>query len=138
MPSAPGGMPPVRHSFCQAARRSPIRAQAPGSAASGSSAELGELTVDFGKAERLGFGLWSIEQGSPRKALAPLEETVAIYRELAKASPDRYLPDLANALANQGALLPLLDRPAESLPPTQEAVAIYRELACDRLWPGMT
>src|SRR6266571_4783416 len=53
--AVPDGMPPVRHRFCQAARRSPIRTRAPGSAESGSSAELGELAVDFGEVERLGF-----------------------------------------------------------------------------------
>src|ERR1022692_1789461 len=55
MPSAPDATPPVRHSFCQAAQRAPIRVQAPGSAASRSSAELGELAVDLGEVERLGF-----------------------------------------------------------------------------------
>src|ERR1035441_8772829 len=67
--------------------------------------------------------------GRPAEALPVTEEAVALYRELAAASPDRYRPDLARSLANLGVWFSALGRPAEALPVTEEAVALYRELA---------
>ena len=42
------------------------------------------------------------ELGRPTEALPVTEEAVAIRRELADASPDRYRPDLAQSLGNLG------------------------------------
>jgi tetratricopeptide (TPR) repeat protein len=67
--------------------------------------------------------------GRPAEALPPAEEAVAMYRELAAASPDRYRPDLARSLGNLGVSFWELGRPADALPVTQEAVAMFRELA---------
>ena len=51
------------------------------------------------------------------------EEAVAIRRELAAASPDRYRPDLATSLSNLGVRFSELGRPADALPVAEEAVA---------------
>ena len=48
------------------------------------------------------------------------EEAVAIRRELAAVTPDRYRPDLAQSLSNLGARLSQLGRPTEALPVTEE------------------
>ena len=39
--------------------------------------------------------------GRPEEALATIEEAVTIWRELARARPDAYLPDLATSLNNR-------------------------------------
>jgi hypothetical protein len=78
--------------------------------------------------------------GRPADALPVTEEAVAIRRELAAASPDRYRPDLASALSNLGVLFSELGRPADALPVTEEAAATYRELAAaspDRYRPDL-
>jgi tetratricopeptide (TPR) repeat protein len=67
--------------------------------------------------------------GRRDEALASTEEAVALYRELAEASPAAYLPDLAMALNNLGAQLSEVGRRDEALASTEEAVALYRELA---------
>ena len=78
--------------------------------------------------------------GRPAEALPVAEEAVAIRRELAAASPDRYRPDLAASLSNLGVTFSELGRPAEALPVAEEAVAIRRELAAaspDRYRPDL-
>ena len=78
--------------------------------------------------------------GRPAEALPVTQEAVAMYQELAAASPDRYRPDLAASLTNLGVWFSELGRPAEALPVTQEAVAIRRELAAaspDRYRPDL-
>ena len=105
---------------------------------------LGLLPADSGPAVRaywlgtLGFRL--SELGRPADALPVTEEAVAIHRELAAASPDRYRPDLATSLTNLGVRFSALGRPADALPVTEEAVAIHRELAAaspDRYRPDL-
>ena len=54
---------------------------------------------------------------------------MAIRRELAAVSPDRYRPLLARSLSNLGVYCSALGRPAEALPPAEQAVEAYRELA---------
>ena len=86
------------------------------------------------------LGVRFSELGRPADALPVTEEAVAIRRELAAASPDRYRPDLARSLNNLRILLSKLGRPAEALPVTEEAVATYRELAAaspDRYRPDL-
>ena len=61
---------------------------------------LGLLPADSGPADPARTGCASprrpaLELGRPADALPVTEEAVAIYRELAAASPDRYRPDLA-------------------------------------------
>jgi tetratricopeptide (TPR) repeat protein len=78
--------------------------------------------------------------GRPADALPVTEEAVAVYRELATASPDRYRPDLARSLSNLGVRFSELGRPADALPVTEEAVAVFRELATaspDRYRPDL-
>jgi CHAT domain-containing protein/tetratricopeptide (TPR) repeat protein len=66
--------------------------------------------------------------GQKQEALAPTEEAVKIYRELAKTNP-AILGDLARSLNNLGIHYSGLGRRQEALAPTEEAVKIHRELA---------
>ena len=102
------------------------------------------LPADSGPAVRTYWlsvlGLRLSELGRPADALPVTEEAVAMYRELAAASPDRYRPDLARSLTNLGVQFSELGRPADALPVTEEAVAMYRELAAaslDRYRPDL-
>ena len=74
-------------------------------------------------------GVTLVTLGRPAEALPVTGEAVAVYRELAAASPDRYFGELAQSLSNLGILFAELGRPAEALPVTEEAVMIRRELA---------
>ena len=67
--------------------------------------------------------------GRREEALAVIEEAVTIYRELARARPDAFLPDLAMSLNNQSLRLSDLGRREEALAVIEEAVTAYRELA---------
>ena len=67
--------------------------------------------------------------GRREEALAAIEEAAAIYRELARARPDPFLPDLAMSLNNQSVRLAGLGRREEALAAIEEAVTIRRELA---------
>ena len=105
---------------------------------------LGLLPADSGPAVRAhwlnNLGIRLSELGRPADALPVTEEAVAIRRELAAASPDRYRPDLAASLNNLGVLFSELGRPADALPVAEEAVAMYRELAAaspDRYRPDL-
>lgn len=69
------------------------------------------------------------QAGKPDQALAPAQQAVAIYRELAVGDPGRYRPDLAAALANLGVRLYQLGRPADAVTAAEEAVRFRRELA---------
>jgi tetratricopeptide (TPR) repeat protein len=74
-------------------------------------------------------GLMLNQSGRPADALPLLEETVAIYRDLAAADPGRYRSDLATSLHNLGFGFAELANPANALPAEEEAVAIRSELA---------
>ncbi len=67
--------------------------------------------------------------GRREEALAAIEQAVAIYRELAEARPDTYLPDLARSLSNQSVSMSELGRREEALAAISQAVDIRRELA---------
>ncbi|WP_162186951.1 tetratricopeptide repeat protein [Amycolatopsis vancoresmycina] len=56
---------------------------------------------------------------------------VAHHRELVKADPDRYLPDLADALFDLGSSLQALGRFRSALGFIEESVELYRRLAID-------
>ncbi|MGZ6574644.1 MAG: AAA family ATPase [Solirubrobacteraceae bacterium] len=66
--------------------------------------------------------------GHRQDALAPTEEAVMLYRELAAQSP-AFLPDLAMALTNLGNRYAEVGRREDALAPTEEAVTLHRELA---------
>jgi hypothetical protein len=63
------------------------------------------------------------------EALAAIEEAATAYRELARARPDAFLPDLAASLNNQSLRLAALGRREEALAAIEEAATAYRELA---------
>ena len=67
--------------------------------------------------------------GRREEALAAIEEAVTIRRELARARPDAFLPDLAMSLNNQSHGLSDLGRREEALAAIEEAVTIRRQLA---------
>lgn len=74
------------------------------------------------------------------EAVAAVRQAVTIYRELAAASPDRFLPDLAMSLRNLAVRLGDLGWREEALAEIEEAVTIYRELAVarpDAFRPGL-
>ncbi|MFI6079106.1 tetratricopeptide repeat protein [Actinoplanes sp. NPDC051343] len=67
--------------------------------------------------------------GRREQALAPAEDAASIYRRLAEAHPDAYLPNLATSLNNLGTCLAVLGRREQALAPAEEATGIYRRLA---------
>ena len=86
------------------------------------------------------LGLRLTGLGRPAEALTADQEAVAISRELAAVSPDRYRPGLAASLNSLGIWFSELGRPAEALPVTDEAVTMFRELAAaspDRYRPDL-
>ena len=78
--------------------------------------------------------------GKHEEAVTAGQEAVDIYRRLAEARPDAFLPQLATSLRNLGKHLSGLDRREETLAVTQEAAGIYRRLAEARpdLLPDLT
>src|SRR5690606_26499352 len=77
----------------------------------------------------LGIILSSLRR--PEEATEVTREAVGRYRELAAASPDTYLPDLAKSLNNLGACLASLGRREEAMAAMQEAVQIWRKSSSD-------
>jgi tetratricopeptide (TPR) repeat protein len=67
--------------------------------------------------------------GRREEALARAEEAMNHYRELARARPDAFTPDLAMSLNNLANMLSDLGRREEALARAEEAVAIRRDLA---------
>ena len=67
--------------------------------------------------------------GRRAEAVAAIEEAVGIYRRLAVAAPDAYLPDLALSLNNLSGSLAEVGRWAEAVAQIEEAACIYRRLA---------
>ena len=67
--------------------------------------------------------------GLPEAALDPAREAAGIYRELAEANPDSYLPDLASVLNNLGVWLGTAGLREAALDHAREAVAIRQQLA---------
>ena len=146
----PGPLPPRPRPLAGQPRRLVLRAGPPGRRAAGHRGSRRHLP---GAGRRQpgplpprprpslnNLGVRFSELGRPADALPVTEEAVAIYRELAAASPDRYRPDLARSLNNLGVRFSELGRPADALPVTEEAVAIYRELAAaspDRYRPDL-
>ena len=67
--------------------------------------------------------------GRREDALAAVDEAATLYRQLADARPDAFLPNLASALNNLSVLLSGLGRREDALAAVEEAVAIRRQLA---------
>ena len=67
--------------------------------------------------------------GRREEALEAAQEAVALYRDLAAARPDAFIPNLAMSLNNLANVLSGLGRREEALEAVQEAVALYRDLA---------
>jgi tetratricopeptide (TPR) repeat protein len=67
--------------------------------------------------------------GRREEALAANQEAVTIYRRLAEAHADAFLPDLATSLTNWGGALSNLGRREEAVAASEEAVSIYQRLA---------
>ena len=97
-------------------------------------AQLADQAGDAGqRATRLvNLGTWLADLGRPEEALAAMEEAVTAYRDLARARPDAFLPDLAMALNNQSVRLADLGRREDALAAIEEAVTAYRDLARER------
>ena len=90
-------------------------------------ANRGPVDAELARAlSNLGVFLGAV--GRRAEALAPTEEAVKLYRDLAKSNP-AFLGDLARALNNLGVSYRDLGRRAEALAPTEEAVKLYRDLA---------
>ncbi len=70
------------------------------------------------------------EVGRRDDALAPAEEAVSLYRELA-AENAAYLPNLAGALNNLGNRYAEVGRRRDAVAPTEEAVRLRGELAAE-------
>ena len=70
--------------------------------------------------------------GRHEEAYAATEEAVELYRFVARANADAFLPDLAMSLNNLGLRLSDLGRREEALAATEEALETYRRLAANR------
>jgi len=75
------------------------------------------------------LGILLADLGQRPEARRRLEEALRIHRELARAEPEAYRPELAAALNNLGALLADLGGRAEARRCYKEALVIRRELA---------
>ena len=70
--------------------------------------------------------------GRREPALEAAQEAVDLYRRLAAARPDVFMPDLAMSLNNLANMLSDLGRREAALEAAQEAVELYRQLAAAR------
>ena len=75
------------------------------------------------------LGLRLSDLGQREEALKATRQAADIYRQLAQARPDAFLPDLAVSLNNLGGDLSSLGHREEALEATREAVKIRRQLA---------
>jgi hypothetical protein len=94
-------------------------------------------TTDTAEPIRLAMSLNNLSNrlsglGRREDALAASTEAVQVYRELAAARPDAFLPDLAMSLNNLSNRLSGLGRREDALAASTEAVQVYRELAAAR------
>jgi tetratricopeptide (TPR) repeat protein len=88
---------------------------------------LGDLARDAHRRR-----LMPVWLGRLQEALDAIDEAVDIYRELAKADPDAFLPGLAGALGNQSVRRADREQPEAALEAIDEAVGVYRQLATAR------
>lgn len=72
------------------------------------------------------------EQGRAAEALPLAEDATRLYRRLARADPEIYLPDLVRALIDVGTLRSYTSWES-AVAPAQEATRIYRQLTRARV-----
>ncbi|MCS7324962.1 MAG: tetratricopeptide repeat protein, partial [Thermoflexales bacterium] len=77
----------------------------------------------------LGCALGAV--GQREAALQATQEAVSLYRQLAQANPQAFLPDLAASLHNLGARLSEVGQREAALKAALESVSIRRQLARD-------
>ena len=75
------------------------------------------------------LSVWQSTLGQREAALAPAQEAVDLYRQLALARPEAVRPDLARSLNNLGNMQSDLGQREAALASTQEAVDLRREMA---------
>ena len=126
-----GGQPVSKETLMRVAELSPHPSFA---LAAPAAVVLQRLTDDSAEdSERAGWlvnlSTWLGDLGRREEALAASEEAAGIYRRLAQADPDAFLPDLAMSLTNQSACLSELGRREHALAASEEAAGINRRLA---------
>jgi tetratricopeptide (TPR) repeat protein len=62
--------------------------------------------------------------GRREEALAQAQEAVQLYRQLAQARPDAFLPNLARSLTVHGECLAALERHSDAIHATTEAIRL--------------
>ncbi|MCB9764572.1 MAG: tetratricopeptide repeat protein [Alphaproteobacteria bacterium] len=67
--------------------------------------------------------------GRRDEALTAMQSAVALYRDLTRADPDTFQPDLALSLTNLGTMLIQTGRREQAVSAMEESVALYRGLA---------
>ncbi len=77
----------------------------------------------------VGLAIRLARTGDSEAALRANQEAVDLYRKLAAAEPEEFLPDLARSLNNLALNLSDRERHAEALQAAQEAIDLYRKLA---------
>ncbi|MDP9403373.1 MAG: tetratricopeptide repeat protein, partial [Actinomycetota bacterium] len=97
-------------------------------------AAAGSATADVDDDAKLAASLNNLAaslsgMGRRDEALAAAQEAVDLYRRLAEAAPQAFLPDLATSLNNLAAFLSGMGRRDKALTAAQEAVDLYRRLA---------
>ncbi len=98
--------------------------------------EAKSLFDRIGNAQKRGQALLSLARvrrylGQLDEALRAIQEVVELYRGLASADPQAFLPDLTASLNNLGNILSQLGRYEEALHAAEEAVNIWRKLASE-------
>ncbi len=85
--------------------------------------------LDFAAGALNQFGIRLSAIGKREEALMASQELADIYRRLAEARPDAFLPNLAGSLNNLGGDLSRIGRREEALAASQEATGIWRHLS---------
>ena len=68
------------------------------------------------------------QKGSRIVGLEAMAEAAGLYRQLANADPNQFLPLLGKALTEFSASLTVAGRTQEALAAAEEAVAVYRRM----------
>jgi hypothetical protein len=76
---------------------------------------------------------WLADLGRPEPALTAIEDAVRVYRDLAQARPDAFLPDLAQAMTTLGIHLTDLANYDEALATDRHVVKLYLRLIASDL-----
>lgn len=68
----------------------------------------------------------------PEEGLWAIEQAVELYRSLAKAHPEEFIPDLARSLSAFAIFFYHTGHQQETLRPLEEAIELRRSLATER------